>query len=379
MYIILSVVFIMLIGGAILGALAFPIYALYVGPYLPTQHNLNTYSNTADRTFVQLLQDSYLYNNFTTDALHMPDNYRTLLNYTIVEGVGMYSQCNVHIQDGKALFTILQDIENLMDNREEVMKTLPPIADILSGLNATFYPYLAYMPSEVPLVRDLIEFFNTGDYSYAALEHFTAIHHIFTRDPLQIRIIEIPDVLADPMSLINLDFKNDILSIVHEMTKNVTDVSMDLVKKSSDMYNRVYLIVTGFFNNEDLAQFTEIPAEFLEIFSILQSKVVYYAEILMKVKSVLPDFLICMKDQSVLTLNKLSSYMTHSYFAYFKIHIIYTVAVILLVIGLIVGFVLFIIRGWKLAKETMNYAKSLITAASVETIDAINDFGRTVK
>lgn len=291
----------------------------------------------------------------------------------------MYSQCNVHIQDGKALFTILQDIENLMENRDEVIQTLPPISDILSGLNATFYPYLAYMPSNVPLVKDAIDFFNTGNYSYAALEHFTDVHHIFTRDPLQIRIIEIPDVLADPLSLINLDFRTDIMMIVQEITKNVTDVSLDIAKKSTDMYNRLYAIASGFFKNEDLSQFAEIPLEFVEMFTVLQSKITYYYDILMKVKSVLPDFLMCMRDQSVLTVNKLKNYMTSSYFAYFRIHFVYTIAVIVVIIGLIVGFVFFLIRGYKLAKETMNYAKSLITAASVETIDAINDFGRTVK
>ena len=378
-YLILLAFLIVLIFGAALGGIAFPVYALYIGPYLPTNHNLNSYSNTENRSFSQLLQDGYMYNNFTTDALHIPDNYRNLLNITLVEGMGMYSQCNVHIQDGKGLFTIMQDIENLLENRDEVMKTLPPISDILSGLNATFYPYLEYMPSHVPLVQDLISFFKTGDYSYSALEQFTTIHKVFVRDPLQLRIIEIPDVLADPMCLINLDFKNDIIAIMNEVTKNVTDVGMDLVKKSSDVYNRGYSILAAFFKNEDLHQFSEIPVEFVEMFSILQSKLSYYYTILLKVKSVLPDFLICMSHQGEIALNKLKVYMTESYFAYFKIHMIYTIAVIVVILCLIAVLVFYIIKGWKLAKETMNYAKSIITAASLETVDAINDFGHAIK
>lgn len=373
------VLIIVLIMGAILGAIAFPVYSLYVSPYLPTNHNLNTYNNVESHSFSQLINDAYIYGNFTTDAMRIPDNYRYLLNVSIVEGMDMYSQCNVHIQDGKGLLTILQDIEYLMDNREEVMKTLPPISDILSGLNATFYPYLEYLPVQVPLVRDVVGFFREGNFTYTALKLFTDNHHIFTRDLLQLRIIEIPDVIANPMSLINLDFKNDLMMIGQELSRNVTDVGKDIAKKSSDVFNRVRAIVIGFFKNEDLTQFTEIPPEFVEMFSVLQNKVSYYFSILVKVKMMLPGFLSCMTDQSLVAVNKLKVYMTDSYFSYFKIHYIYTIMVVVIIVSLIVGLVLYCIRGWKLAKETMNYAKSLITAASVETIDAINDFGHTVK
>ena len=86
-----------------------------------------------------------------------------------------------------------------------------------------------------------------------------------------------------------------------------------------------------------------------------------------------------MGDHSLQTIDKMKKYMVGSYFDYFRIHFIYTTVVIVLIVVLIVLFILFCLKGWKLAKETLNYAKSLITAASVETIDAINDFGHTIQ
>lgn len=340
---------------------------------------MHTYSNTQNHTISQLMEDAYVYHNFTTNAIYIPDNYRQLLNISLTEGIEMYSQCNVHIQDAKGLLTILQDVQNLVENRQEVIKTLPPISDILSGLNATFYPYIDYLPIQVPLVKDVVSFFKEGNFSYSALKAFTDVHHIFTRDPLQIRIIEIPDVISDPMSLINTDFQNDILMLTKGVSQNVTDVSKDLVKKTSDVYTRIRIIVKGFFTGEDLHQYPEIPEEFVAMFTILQSKVVYYYDLFMKLKSMLPDFLMCMGDQSLQTVDKMKNYMVSSYFDYFRIHYIYTTVVIVLIIVLIVMLVLFCVKGWKLAQETLTYAKSIITAASVETIDAINDFGHTIQ
>ena len=378
-YIILIVLFIGVIASVALSALVYPMYSLYVGPYLPTKANMHTYSNVQNHTISQLMEDAYVYHNFTTNAMYIPDNYRQLLNISLTEGIEMYSQCNVHIQDAKGLVTILQDVQNLVENRQEVIKTLPPISDILSGLNATFYPYIDYLPIQVPLVKDVVSFFKEGNFSYSALKAFTDVHHIFTRDPLQIRIIEIPDVISDPMSLINTDFRNDIIMISKGVSQNVTDVSKDLVKKTSDVYTRIQIIVKGFFTGEDLHQYPEIPEEFVAMFTILQSKVVYYYDLLMKLKSLLPDFLMCMGDHSLQTIDKMKKYMVGSYFDYFRIHFIYTTVVIVLIVVLIVLFILFCLKGWKLAKETLNYAKSLITAASVETIDAINDFGHTIQ
>ena len=167
-YIILIVLFIGVISIVALGAVIYPMYSLYVGPYLPTKTNMHTYSNTQNHTISQLMEDAYAYHNFTTNAMYIPDIYRQLLNVSLTEGIEMYSQCNAHIQDTKGLLTILQDVRNLVENRQEVIKTLPPVSDILSGVNATFYPYIDYLPIQVPLVKDVVAFFKEGNFSYSA-------------------------------------------------------------------------------------------------------------------------------------------------------------------------------------------------------------------
>ena len=86
-YLIVVAVLFMLFGGAIVASAAFPLYSLYLSPYLPTHRNLNTYSNTVNRTVQELVMDGLYYRNFSTNAMFIPDNYRQLLNATLVSGL----------------------------------------------------------------------------------------------------------------------------------------------------------------------------------------------------------------------------------------------------------------------------------------------------
>ena len=53
--------------------------------------------------------------------------------------------------------------------------------------------------------------------------------------------------------------------------------------------------------------------------------------------------------------------------------------VVLVVVALVVLLVLLCMQGWKLAQETLAYAKSLLKETSLETVNAINEFGHTVQ
>ena len=218
--------------------------------------------------------DAFVYRNFSTNAMHIPDNYRQLLNITLLSEEESLNNCRVYLEDGRGLLTLIQDVKDVSKNKDLILQSLPPIGTILSGLNATFYPYLDFLPLNIPLVQDAVGFIKDGNYSYAAIKNFTEYHHVFTRDLLQLTVAELPDVATDPLSLIDPSFKKDMIDLRDSMRKNITSLSTELVQKSSTAYGRVYDIVSGFFMNEDLSQFQEIPPEFLDMFSLLQQKVI---------------------------------------------------------------------------------------------------------
>lgn len=356
----------------------FPAYSLYLSPYLPTKHNLQQFSNSDSRTAQELLMDAFVYRNFSTNAMHIPDNYRQLLNITLVSEEESLNTCKMYLEDGKGLLTIIQDVKEVSKNKDLIIQSLPPINTILSGLNATFYPYLDFLPLNIPLVQDAVGFIKDGDYSYSAVKNFTENHHVFTRDLLQITVAELPDVALDPLSLIDPSFKKDILDLQDSMKRNITNLSTELVQKSSTAYGRVYTIVRGFFINEDLSQFEEIPPEFVEMFTLLQQKVIYYKEMLVKLLDVLPQFVDCMSEQNVNQIQLLKGFVVSSYLNYYKIHYWYSSFVVLVIILILSLIVYMSIKGIKLMKETMVYAKSLLEAASEETIDAINDLHKAM-
>ena len=145
------------------------------------------------------------------------------------------------------------------------------------------------------------------------------------------------------------------------------------------MYNRTFTIVTGFINNEDLEQYSEIPTEYIDMFEMLQSKFVYYQNRVKHLVDVVPQFGSCMSKQGAEQTQYLKSYLIANYIGYFKKHYFYTILVIVCELLLIALFVWMIVKGISLAKETLAYAKSLLVDASVNTINTINDFGRAVK
>ena len=322
--------------------------------------------------------DAFVYRNFSTNAMHIPDNSRQLLNITLLSEEESLNNCRVYLEDGRGLLTLIQDVKDVSKNKDLILQSLPPIGTILSGLNATFYPYLDFLPLNIPLVQDAVGFIKDGNYSYAAIKNFTEYHHVFTRDLLQLTVAELPDVATDPLSLIDPSFKKDMIDLRDSMRKNITSLSTELVQKSSTAYGRVYDIVSGFFMNEDLSQFQEIPPEFLDMFSLLQQKVTYYREILVKLFDVLPQFMDCMSEQNVNQVNHLKGYVISSYLSYFKIHYWYTSFVVLVILIILSLIVYMSIKGIKLMKETMVYAKSLLQATSEETIDAINDLHKAM-
>lgn len=378
-YIILIAIMFILIGGAVVAGLAFPVYSLYLSPYLPTQRNLHAITNPLNRSSFEQIQDIFVNKNFSTNSIPIPDNYRFLLNITIEQGESMYSNCNSHLEDAKDVFILIQDIKSLVDNKDELTSSLPPVTTVLSGLNATFYPYIDYLPLHIPIVRDTVDFFKAGNYSYNALHQFILTHHILTRDVMDLRVSEVVDIVFDPLSLVDTQFMEDMKQIVDEVKRNATLVGTDLVMKSNVVMNRGSVIVNGFFNNENLGQFEEIPSEFLPTFSLLQSKYVEYRTILTRAATTLPSFAQCLQSEGQKTMGQLKQFMISNYCGYFKKHFLYTLMVLVVVGALIAGLVLLCIKGWHLAKETLEYAKSLLTETSVDTMNAINEFGNAVK
>lgn len=323
--------------------------------------------------------DAVVFRNFSTNAIHIPDSYRQLLNITLLSEEESLNNCRGYLEDGKGLFTLIQDFKDVSRNKEILLQSLPPLGTLLAGLNATFYPYLDFLPLNVPLVQDAVAFIKDGNYSYAAVRNFTEYHHVFTRDLLQLTVAEVLDIVMDPLSLIDPAFKQDVLDIRDSVRKNITDLGTELVQKSSTAYGRVFTILHGFVMNEDLNQFQEIPPEFVDMFSLLQKKFIYYKDILVKLRDLLPQFIECMGEQNLIQVNQLKGYVVSSYFDYYKIHYFYTAGVILVIL-LILSLIVYVsVKGVKLMKETMTYAKSLLEATSEETIDAINDLHHAMK
>ena len=176
--------------------------------------------------------DAFVYRNFSTNAMHIPDNYRQLLNITLLSEEESLNNCRVYLEDGRGLLTLIQDVKDVSKNKDLILQSLPPIGTILSGLNATFYPYLDFLPLNIPLVQDAVGFIKDGNYSYAAIKNFTEYHHVFTRDLLQLTVAELPDVATDPLSLIDPSFKKDMIDLRDSMRKNITSLSTELVQKS---------------------------------------------------------------------------------------------------------------------------------------------------
>ena len=380
-YLIFIAIMIVLLFGSIVGAAVFPIYSLYISPYLPTSHNLNQYSNTANHTMQELLTDSFVYNNFSTNAMHIPDNYRQLLNLTLTYGGYSVQSCHHYLEDGQGLFTLIDDFQSFTQNKDAILATLPPIQDILSGLNATFYPYLDYLPLEVRLVKDCVEFIKEGNYTYARIKEFTDSHHMLTRDPLQMTVAEVIEVVKhrDFLLLVDPAFKSDIIELRQALMKNITELGTDIMEKTTSVYGRGYQIVKAFFNNEDLNQFEEIPDEFKQMFTTLQEKIVYYTDICVKLYRVIPQFTTCVEEQTGVHATELKQYMITSYLSYYKIHYIFTILVILVVILILVAICYTIYKGFRMMKETMNYAKALVQAASMEVLDALDDLAEAIE
>lgn len=249
-YIILIVIMLVLIGGAVVAGLVFPAYSLYLSPYLPTQRNLQAITNPLNRSSFEQLQDIFVNKNFSTNSMPIPDNYRHLLNVTIEQGEYVYSNCNAHLEDAKDVLILIQDLKSVVDNKDEITSSLPPVTTVLAGLNATFYPYLDYLPLHIPLVQDTVDFFKAGNYSYDSLHQFVRTHHILTRDVMDLRVSEVVDIVFDPLSLVDPQFIEDMKQIVDEVKRNATFVGTDLVMKSNVVVNRGSAIVSGFFNNE---------------------------------------------------------------------------------------------------------------------------------
>lgn len=366
--------------GAIIGAAIFPVYSLYLSPYLPTSHNLNQFSNTDNRTVNELITDSVYYGNFTTEAIHMPDNYRQLLNLTLTYGGRSVQSCHHYLEDGKGLFTLIDDFQSFVSNKDEILATLPPIQDILSGLNATFYPYLDYLPLEVRLVKDCVEFIKEGNYTYTRLKQFADTHHMLTRDPLQMTVAEVIDLVKNHnyLTLVDPAFKSDIIELRRALMKNITELGTDIVEKSTSVYGRGYQIVRAFINNEDLSQYEEIPDEFKSMFMVLQEKFVYYKDIMVKLYGVLPQFTSCMEEQTGIHANELKQYIITSYVSYYKIHYLFTILVIVVVILILVAICFVVYKGFRMMKETMEYAKALVQAASLEAMDALEELSEAL-
>ena len=137
--------------------------------------------------------------------------------------------------------------------------------------------------------------------------------------------------------------------------------------------------MSGFLNNEDLGQFAEIPSEFVPSFSFIQKKYVMYKSILAKAVATLPSFVSCIQQEGEKQVGVLKRFVVSEYLAYFKVHFLYTLMVVLVVVALVVLLVLMCMQGWKLAQETLAYAKSLLKETSLETVNAINEFGHAVQ
>ena len=378
-YILLIAILFVVIIGFLAGAIVFPAYSLYVSPYLPTQQNLNNYQNTDSRSFMELSQDLFLHRNFSTDSIPLPYNYARLLNITIEHGMASISNCSDILEEGKDFLTLINDVKSLSENKDAFLASFPSVDTILSGLNATFSPYYDYLPLQVPLVQSVVTFLREGNYTLPALKQFVDDHYIFASDVMQLRIVDIVDIVLDPLSLFNATFIEDVKALSTGFAQNVTDVGTSLYQQSSEMYNRTFTIVTGFINNEDLEQYSEIPTEYIDMFEMLQSKFVYYQNRVKHLVDVVPQFGSCMSKQGAEQTQYLKSYLIANYIGYFKKHYFYTILVIVCELLLIALFVWMIVKGISLAKETLAYAKSLLVDASVNTINTINDFGRAVK
>lgn len=378
-YIILVALMCLLIGGVIVCGALFPVYSLYLAPYLPTQKNLHTVTNTLSRTSFEQLQDIFVNKNFSTNSLALPDNYRMLLNVTIEHGESMYKNCNSYLEDGKDVLLLIQDVKNLTQNKDTLLASLPPVDTVLSGLNATFYPYVDYLPLQIPLVSDVVAFFKEGNYTYASLRQFVVSHHILTRDVMDLKVNEVIDIALDPLSILDPAFVDTVKTIAIEAKRNATEVGTDLQAKGSEAYTRGTAIVSGFLNNEDLGQFAEIPSEFVPSFSFIQKKYVMYKSILAKAVATLPSFVSCIQQEGEKQVGVLKRFVVSEYLAYFKVHFLYTLMVVLVVVALVVLLVLLCMQGWKLAQETLAYAKSLLKETSLETVNAINEFGHAVQ
>ena len=378
MYILLILVLLIVIVGFLAGAIIFPAYSLYVSPYLPTSTNLNSFASNNSRSFTELGQDLFVYKNFSTNAVHLPKNYLSLLNVTIEHGLSSFAECSDILEEGRELLFFIDDLRNLSDAKQSVLSSFPSIDTILSGINVTFSPYYDYLPTQVPLVQSVITFFKAGNYSFAAIKQFTDEQHVFAQDPMELRISDFMELALNPLALFNESFLQDVKLLSSGVVQNVTDVTSDFYEKSSSLYQRLHTLTAAFFNGGDLSGFEEIPAEYLEMFKLLQSKYLFYVDRVTRFVQIVPQFMNCMAEQSVEQLQVLKGFVVRNYLGYFKRHFLYTLLVVvveLLLIGLLVWM---IVVGVRLAKETLAYAKSLLVQTSMNTVNAINQLGKAV-
>ena len=379
MYILLIVVLLIVTVGFLAGAIIFPAYSLYVSPYLPTAANLNSFESNNSRSFTELGQDIFVHKNFSTSAIHLPRNYLSLLNITIEHGLSSFAECSDILEEGRDLLSFIDDMKSLSDAKDSVLSSFPSIDTVLSGINVTFSPYYEYLPTQVPLVRSLTTFFKAGNYSLAAIKQLTDEQHVFAQDPMELRLSDIMELALDPLSLFNESFLQDIKLLSSGVAQNVTDVTSDFYEKSSTMYKRLHTLTTAFCNGDDLSGFEEIPAEYMEMFMLLQSKYLFYVDRVTRFLQIVPQFTSCMAKQSTEQLQSLKGFVVKNYVGYFRKHYFYTLLVVvveLLLIGLMVWM---IVVGLRLAKETLAYAKSLIVHTSLNTMDAINRLGQAVE
>ena len=379
MYILLILVLLVIIVGFLAGAIVFPAYSLYVSPYLPTSTNLNSFASNHSRSFTELGQDLFVYKNFSTSAVHLPKNYLSLLNITIEHGLASFAECSDILEEGRDLLSFIDDVKSLSDAKESVLSSFPSIDAILSGLNVTFSPYYDYLPTQVPLVQSAITFFKAGNYSLAAIKQFTDEQHVFAQDPMELRISDFMELALNPLSLFNESFLQDVKLLSSGVAQNVTDVTSDFYEKSSLMYRRLHALAVAFGSGGDLGEFEEIPAEYLDMFKLLQSKYLFYVDRITRFVQIVPQFANCMAQQSMAQLQTLKGFMVRNYVGYFKRHYFYSlliVAVELLLLGLLVWL---IVVGVRLAKQTLAYAKSLLVHTSMNTVNAINQLGKAVK
>lgn len=362
---------VILICALLVGVLAFggvyPVYALFVSPLILRKGAVNmNLSVSNNSSFTDIVWDSIMYRNFSTEILPIQPSYQTILNSTILRGSRILNECQSHLSPIAGLLNVYEDWNVLMDMKDDINDSIiTDLARLKDLLNDMLVKYADYLPMDNVIVNDTVSLIRTSNFSMETIQQFVQKHNVFIRDPLDVRIVEIKEIYENPFLLVNQETVDELSELIQIFKSNMTTVSTDVVSTSVDMYRIMERFFFSFVHGEDLSQYdTQLSASSIEMLSKFQEMYLHYSQIGESAMSAVPLFIECINEQVVVESLIIRQEVKEDYVGYFRKHWFFSFCVCVIVVGLVGCIVLQIIQGVKLILNTAKFARSCVKRAS---------------